>query len=329
MQTSNGQSPGPNDGQTARLLRTPLGRLVLKTPILIASGVFGYGEEYLDVRGFSLDVVGGVVLKGVTLKPRIGNRPPRLFETPCGLLNSIGLENLGVEVLVREKLPALRDINTEVFVNVGGETAEEIIDAARELSRHQELFSALELNLSCPNISQRPVGEDAIVASRIVTAVKRMYALPVFAKLVPNPASIDEVARACEEAGVDGLTVANTLPAMAIDIWARRPLLGNNTGGLSGPAVKPLALFLVHRVRRATSIPIIASGGIASARDVMEFVIAGASACSVGTALFYDPGVCSKIAEGIVDFLFRDAKLKGLSSPRPVASYVGSLVLNQ
>ena len=310
------------------LLATSLGKLELASPIIIASGTFGYGDEYLRVQGFRLDMVGAIVLKGVTVKPRAGNPAPRILETPAGMLNSIGLENIGVEALIEEKLPALQGIVPHVIVNVGGDTPEDVIDAAKALSYRQELFSAIEINVSCPNLDGRPIGEDADTTARVVTSIRKMYRRPIIVKLVPDSASIAETARRCEMAGADALTVANTFPGMAIDVFTRRPMLGNNYGGLSGPAIKPLTLLLVHRVRKAVSIPIIASGGITCARDGIEFIIAGASAISVGTALFYDARVCSRIAEGIVDFLFEDARRRGLDQPRPLRDYVGTLVLN-
>ncbi|HUT03811.1 MAG TPA: dihydroorotate dehydrogenase [bacterium] len=311
------------------LLKTSLGELELTSPIIIASGTFGYGDEYLQVKGFSLDMVGAIVLKGVTLKPKSGNPAPRILETSSGMLNSIGLENIGVEALIQEKLPALQGIDTHVIVNVGGDRPEDVIDAAKALSYRQELFSAIEINVSCPNLNGRPIGEDADTTARVVTSIRKMYRRPIIVKLVPNAASIAETARRCEMAGADALTVANTFPGLAIDVFTRRPMLGNNFGGLSGPAIKPLSLLLVHRVQKAVSIPIIASGGIVCARDALEFTIAGASAISVGTALFYDARVCSRIAEGIVDFLFEDARRRRLDQPQPLRDYVGTLALNK
>ena len=313
----------------ARLLGTPLGRIEMRIPIVIASGVFGYGDEYLRVKGFSLDAVGAIALKGVTIRPRAGNPAPRILETSSGMLNSIGLENVGVKALIEEKLPAIQDINTHVIVNVGGDRPEDLIDAARALSYYQDFFSAIEINISCPNLDGRPIGENPTATSRVVTSIRKMYRISVVVKLVPNAASICEIARVCEKAGADAITIANTFPGMAIDVFTRRPMLGNNFGGLSGPAIKPLALLLVHRVYRAVSIPIIASGGIACARDAVEFIIAGASAISVGTALFYDACVCTRIAEGLLDFLQEDARRGGSDKPRSLKDYVGTLVLNE
>ena len=326
--TESTESTGGSLDNAKDLLKTRLSDLDLKSPIVIASGVFGYGDEYLRVKGFSLDAVGAIALKGVTVKPRAGNPPPRILETSGGMLNSIGLENVGVEALVREKLPPLQELGVHIIVNAGGDRPEDVIDAAKALSYHQHLFSAIEVNVSCPNLDGRPIGENRNAASRVVTAVRKMFRIPIIVKLVPNAASIAEFARVCERAGADALTVANTFPGMAIDVFTRRPMLGNNYGGLSGPAIKPLALLLVHRVRQAVSIPIIASGGIVCARDAVEFIIAGASAISVGTALFYDAHACTRIADGLIDFLFEDARRRALPHPRPLSDYVGTLALN-
>ncbi|MBN2208733.1 MAG: dihydroorotate dehydrogenase [Candidatus Coatesbacteria bacterium] len=311
------------------LLTTKLARLELRTPIVIASGVFGYGDEYLRVKGFSMDLIGAVTLKGVTVKPRRGNRPRRIYETSSGMLNAIGLENVGVKTLVEEKLPALTGLGPHIFVNAGGERPEDVIDTAKALSYNQHLFSAIEVNVSCPNLDGKPIGNDPVTTFRVVSAIRKMYRIPIFVKLVPSAAAITDVARACEQAGADALTVANSFPGMAVDVFTRRPILGHNTGGLSGPAIKPLALLLVHRVRSTVMLPIIASGGIACARDAMEFIIAGATAVSIGTALFYDPRICATVAEGIVDFLFEDARRRGLSHPQPLRDYVGTLTLNE
>jgi len=326
--TESTESTGGSLDNAKELLKTRLSDLDLTSPIVIASGVFGYGDEYLRVKGFSLDAVGAIALKGVTVKPRAGNPPPRILETSAGMLNAIGLENVGVEALVREKLPALQELGVHIIVNAGGDRPEDVIDAARALSYHQHLFSAIEVNVSCPNLDGRPIGENRNATSRVVTSIRKMYRIPIIVKLVPNAASIAEFARVCERAGADALTVANTFPGMAIDVFTRRPMLGNNYGGLSGPAIKPLALLLVHRVRQAVSIPIIASGGIVCARDAMEFIIAGASAISVGTALFYDAHACTRIADGLIDFLFEDARRNALPHPRPLSDYVGTLALN-
>ncbi len=320
---------GGNSETVAKLLRTRLSQLEMRSPIVIASGIFGYGDEYLRVKGFSLDAVGAIALKGVTVKPRTGNPPPRILETSSGMLNSIGLENVGVEALVAEKLPALRELGTHIIVNVGGDRPEDVIDAAKALSYYQDTFSAIEINISCPNLDGSPIGENRNTTARVVTSVRKMYRIPVIVKLVPNAASIAGFARVCEKAGADALTVANSFPGMAIDVFTRRPMLGANFGGLSGPAIKPLSLLLVHLVYQAVSIPIIASGGIACARDAVEFIIAGASAISVGTALFYDAHVCTRIAEGIVDYLIEDASRNALDHPRPLSDYVGTLALNR
>ncbi|MCD6326837.1 dihydroorotate dehydrogenase [bacterium] len=330
MASNNPQNVDFDDrAEALSLLKTSLGSMELKTPIMIASGTFGYGNEYDRIEGFCMDAVAAIALKGITSKPRQGNPTPRIFETPCGMLNSIGLSNVGVEVLINEKLPALADKKAHVIVNVGGETPDDIIDAARALSYHKRLFSAIEINISCPNLQGTPIGQDFHATRRVVTVIRQMYRRnTVIVKLVPNLSLISEMAVVCEEAGADALTVANSFPGMAIDVFERKPILGANFGGLSGPAIKPLSLLLVHRVRRAVSLPIIASGGISCARDAVEFIIAGASAISVGTALFYDARVCSRINEGIVDFLFEDAKRRGLTCPLPLRDYIGTLTLN-
>ena len=224
-----------NKETAANLLTTRLGQLEMRNPIVIASGVFGYGDEYLRVRGFPLDAVGAVALKGVTVKPRTGNPPPRILETSSGMLNSIGLENVGAYALVAEKLPPLQELDTPIIVNVGGDRPEDVIDAAKALSYHQDMFSAIEVNISCPNLDGKPIGENRNTTSRVVTSIRKMYRIPVIVKLVPNAASIADFAVVCERAGADALTVANTFPGMAIDVFTRRPMLGNNYGGLSGP----------------------------------------------------------------------------------------------
>jgi len=312
----------------AQLLAIQIGRLKMTSPIVIASGVFGYGVEYNRVKGFSLDAVGAIALKGVTIKPRAGNPAPRIIETSAGMLNSIGLSNVGVKALIEEKLPALQDIDAHIIVNVGGDRPEDLIDAAKALSYYQDFFSAIEINISCPNLDGRPIAENASATSRVVSSIRKLYRNLVIVKLMPNAASICKIADVCEKAGADALTIANTFPGMAIDVFTRRPMLGANFGGLSGPAIKPLALLLVHHVYQAVSIPIIASGGITCARDAVEFIIAGASAISVGTALFYDARVCTQITCGLLDFLKEDARRTGLDKPRPLKDYIGTLVLN-
>ncbi len=275
------------DGTAADCLRTDVGRVALANPVLTASGTFGSGKEYEDF--VDLAALGGVVTKSVTLQPTRGNPPPRVVETPAGMLNAIGLQNEGLDAFLRDLLPPLRHGARRVIVNIAGRTAEEYIALAKGLDGSG--VDALEVNISCPNVKQGGLafGTQSETAAALVERVRRATDLPLWVKLTPNVTDITAIARAVEAAGADTLTVANTFLGMAIDVETRRPLLANVTGGLSGPAVHPLALRLVWQVRQAVSVPIVGVGGVARARDVIDFLLAGASAVEVGTMNFVEP----------------------------------------
>lgn len=271
-----------------------LGRLQLRNPILAASGTFGYAREMAG----SVDVaaLGGIIPKTVTRQPRIGNRPPRTVETASGMLNAIGLDNDGIEHFIAHHLPYLRSLPTAIIANIAGKTEAEFIEMAGRIGREPGL-SALELNLSCPNVSGGvDFAVDPAVTRRVVAGVRDVCPLPIIAKLTPNVTSIVPIAEAAAEAGADAVSLVNTFIGMAIDWRKRRPILGNVTGGLSGPAIKPLALRLVWQVTRQVRVPVIGIGGIANIDDVMEFLVAGAAAVQIGTANFYDPTVCVRLA---------------------------------
>ncbi|MDI6697393.1 MAG: dihydroorotate dehydrogenase [Candidatus Saccharicenans sp.] len=279
-------------------LSVDLGFLKLKNPVLGASGTFGYGLEFKPF--YDLELLGGFVVKGLYLKPREGNRPPRLVETPAGLINSIGLQGIGVEAFCRDILPELSGLKTAIIVNVCGEEEDEYARVAEYLSRHQGI-AALELNISCPNVREggRCPAQSPEATYRTVKKVKQAVSLPLITKLSPNVTDITAVALAAEEAGTEAISLINTLLAMAIDPETRQPKLGNVMGGLSGPAIKPIALRMVFQVARAVKVPLIGLGGIFSAEDVLEFMMAGASAVQVGTANFVDPDACLNIIRGL------------------------------
>lgn len=275
-------------------LAVSLGRLHLKNPILVASGTFGYAREMAGTVDFSL--LGGVIPKTVTQQPRLGNRPPRTVETPSGMLNAIGLDNDGLEHFIEHHLPYLRSLPTAIIANIAGKSEAEFIDMAAHIGKEPGL-AALELNLSCPNVSGGvDFAIDPAVTRRLVEAVRKVCPLPIIAKLTPNVTNIVPIAAAAAEAGADAVSLVNTFIGMAIDWRKRRPILGNVTGGLSGPAIKPLALRMVWQVAKQVKVPVIGIGGIATIDDVMEFLIAGASAVQIGTANFYDPTVSMRIA---------------------------------
>ncbi len=298
--------------------------LWLNTPLVLLSGCVGFGEEYTRVKGFSNRDAGAVCLKGTTLTPRLGNAPHRVCETPAGMLNAIGLQNPGVDCVVREILPSLDFSETRFIANVSGSTVDEYFEVTRRFD--DSPIDAIEINISCPNVKQGGVafGNDPEMSARVVAACRRATQKPLITKLSPNQTEIADNARRCIEAGSDAFAVINTLIGMAIDVENRVPLIGNNQGGLSGPAIKPIALLKVHQVYqvcRDHGIPIIGQGGVRTAEDALEFLIAGASAVGVGTALFYDPLVCPRINAGITEYLERH----GLAS---VQQLTGSLCLN-
>ncbi|MGQ0658829.1 MAG: dihydroorotate dehydrogenase [Chromatiales bacterium] len=295
------------------------------TPLVLLSGCVGFGEEYTRIVGFSNHDAGAVCLKGTTLDPRLGNAPHRVCETPDGMLNAIGLQNPGARHVVDEILPRLDFRETRYIANVSGSTVEEYEEVTRIFD--DSPIDAIEINISCPNVKEGGVqfGNDPEMSARVVEVCRRVTRKPIITKLSPNQTDIARNARRCIEAGTDAFAVINTIMSMAIDIETRRPVIGNNQGGLSGPAIKPIALLKVHQVyqvSRPYNIPIIGQGGIVSAADAIEFLIAGARAVGIGTALFYDPLVCPKINAGILDYL----KRHNLSN---VTELVGSLTLNE
>jgi dihydroorotate dehydrogenase (NAD+) catalytic subunit len=273
---------------------------------VLLSGCVGFGEEYTRVEGFSNRDAGAVVLKGTTGAPRLGNKPHRVYETSDGMLNAIGLQNPGVERVVSEILPTLDFTETRFIANVCGSTIEEYVEVTRRFD--QSRIDAIEINISCPNIKEGGVqfGNVPEMSARVVAACRQVTRKPIITKLSPNQADIRENARRCIDAGTDAFAVINTVTGMAIDLATRRPVIGNGQGGLSGPAIKPIALLKVREVYEVAGprgIPIIGQGGICNARDALEFIVAGASAVGVGTALFYDPLVCTAINQGIAEYL--------------------------
>lgn len=283
-------------------LEVNLGPLRLKNPVLAASGTFGFGEEYASF--FELEKLGAVVVKGLTLRPRQGNPPPRIAETPAGMLNAIGLQNPGLEAFLERELPRLRSINAAVIVNIAGDTEEEYLTLARELSETNGIL-ALELNLSCPNVKEGGIffGTSADVMTRLIRKVRRVCRLPLIVKLSPNVTDIVELAEAAESSGADILSLINTLKGMVIDVSRRRPLLGNITGGLSGPAIRPVAVRMVYEVYRSVKIPIIGMGGITNLDDALQFFLAGARAVAVGSASFINPYTIPRLISDLQLFM--------------------------
>jgi dihydroorotate dehydrogenase (NAD+) catalytic subunit len=294
---------------TAASLALEFCGLRFASPIVLLSGCVGFGEEYTRVAGFSNRDAGGIVLKGTTREPRLGNPPHRVYETPMGMLNAIGLQNPGVDQVVTKILPGLDFSETRFIANVCGSTIEDYVEVTRRFD--DSPIDAIEINISCPNIKEGGVqfGNYPEMSARVVAACRAVTRKPLITKLSPNQTDIRENARHCIEAGSDALAVINTVTGMAIDVTSRKPIIGNIQGGLSGPAIKPIALLKVHQVyevARRHHVPIIGQGGICSANDALEFLIAGATTVGVGTALFYDPLVCRKINAGIEDYLARN-----------------------
>jgi dihydroorotate dehydrogenase (NAD+) catalytic subunit len=278
-------------------LSVTLNRLRLKNPILVASGTFGYAREMAGAVDFVR--LGGIIPKTVTHEPRKGNAPPRTVETASGMLNAIGLDNDGIDHFIAHHLPYLRTLPTAIIANIAGETAEQFVEMAGKIGKEPGL-AALELNLSCPNVAGGlDFATDPKLTHDIVAEVRKVCLLPIIAKLTPNVTKIVPIAQACADAGADAVSLVNTFVGMAINWRTRKPILGNVTGGLSGPAIKPLALRLVWQVARSVRIPVIGVGGIATIDDVMEFLVAGASAVQIGTANFYDPTVSVRLVEQI------------------------------
>jgi dihydroorotate dehydrogenase (NAD+) catalytic subunit len=279
-------------------LSVNIGALRLANPIIAASGTFGYGVEFAPL--VNLNRLGGIVVKGLSLEPMAGAPAPRLCETPSGMLNAVGLQNIGVRAFVAEKLPILRSYRTAVIANVFGYSVEEYVAVIRILEGAEGL-AAYELNISCPNTAHGGIqfGSDPQMVAEVVAAARRVARRPLWVKLSPNVTDIAAIARAAEDAGADALTVANTYHGMSVDIRTRKPKLGRVTGGLSGPAIRPITLRLVYEASRAVKVPIIGLGGIEKAEDVLEYIIVGATAVQVGTANFSDPAACEKIADGV------------------------------
>lgn len=286
-------------------LRARLGPLHLENPVIAASGTFGFGEEYSSF--LELDRLGALVVKGITLKPRAGNPPPRIVETPAGFLNSIGLQNPGLEVFLEKELPRLRKYRVPVIVNINGETEEEYVILSRELSEAGGI-AALELNVSCPNVQKGGIffGTSTSLLARLVKKVRRACRLPLMVKLSPNVTDIAEMARVAESCGADIISLVNTFKGMVIDINKRKPFLGNITGGLSGPAIRPLAVRMVYEVYQAVQLPIVGMGGIISVDDALQFFLAGAAAVAVGSANFVDPGTIPNLVTGLNQYLERE-----------------------
>jgi len=305
-------------------LHTSFCGMSLNSPIILLSGCVGFGEEYTRIKGFSNAEVGAVCLKGTTLEPRLGNKPHRIAETPNGMLNSIGLQNPGTEAVIDEIMPSLKKNETKFIINISGSSVEEYGEIAKHFDDTD--IDAVEINISCPNVKEGGVafGNDPEMSFRVVEICRKNTTKPIITKLSPNQTDIANNAARCIDAGSDGLAVINTVTGMAVDIKTRKPVIGNNRGGLSGPSIKPIALLRVHQVYQVSkkhNVPIIGQGGIASANDALEFIIAGAATIGVGTALFYDPLVCEKINTGISQYL-SDHKLSN------VGSLVGTLQLN-
>jgi len=290
----------------------------MKNPVMVASGTFGYGEEYAEL--VDLNKLGAIVVKGITLEPQPGNPPPRIVETASGMLNAIGLENVGVERLINEKLPYLCQFETSVIVNIAGKSVDEYVKLAKRLNN---LVEGLEINISCPNVAKGGLqfGQDPTLTYEVINKVRQATNLPLIAKLSPNVTDIKVMAKSAEKAGADAISLINTILGMAIDINSKRPILANITGGLSGPAIKPIALRMVYEVAKTVTIPIIGQGGIMTANDALEFIIAGATAVAVGTVNFVDPTASLKIIDGIENYLIEN-------NIRDINELIGSLICN-
>lgn len=291
-------------------LSVMIGKLRLKNPVMTASGTYGYGEEFAEF--IDLNRLGAIVVKGLSLEPKEGNPPPRIIETPSGMLNSIGLQNIGIERFIKEKMPFLRQFDTKVIVNFFGDSVDEYTEAARILS-DVEGIHGLEMNISCPNkeAGWSIFGTDPSTTYKVVNSVRKVTGLPLIVKLSPNVTDISLMAKVAEDAGADAISLINTITAISIDIRTRRPRLGNITGGLSGPAIRPIAVRMVWEAAKAVRIPIIGMGGIMNYEDAIEFILAGATAIAVGTANFVNPLVTIEIIEGITQYLI-DNNIKNL-----------------
>lgn len=295
---------GKRQDKTAPPLEVEIAGVKFKNPVMTASGTFGYGAEFAKYTDLSR--LGAIVVKGLSLKPRAGNPGPRTVETPCGMLNAIGLQNVGVDAFIKDKLPFLRSVDTRVIANIFGETVDEYAEVAKRLDNCQGV-DVLEVNISCPNVKKGGIvfGTDPAQAHTVVKAVKDAAKLPVITKLSPNVTDIKVMVRAVEDAGTDAISLINTLTGMAIDVEKRRPFLKTATGGLSGPAIRPIAVRLCWEAKKAARVPLIGMGGIMTASDALEFLIAGADAVQIGTASFVDPDTAVKAVDGIADYLKR------------------------
>ncbi|QXE91763.1 dihydroorotate dehydrogenase [Geomonas subterranea] len=279
-----------------------LAGIQMRNPVMTASGTFGYGAEFADY--LDLESIGAMVTKGLSLKPKAGNPTPRIVETPGGMLNAIGLQNVGIDAFIEQKLPYLKNVNTPVIANLYGNTLEEYGEVASRLDGLAGV-AGIEVNISCPNVKQGGIvfGTDPGAAQEVVSLVKRNTSKPLIVKLSPNVTDVVLMAKACADAGADALSLINTLTGMAIDLERRRPVLANVTGGLSGPAIKPVALRMVWQVAKAVKLPLIGIGGIMNGRDALEFILAGATAIQVGTASFLDPSAAQRIAQEMEQYL--------------------------
>lgn len=305
-------------------LKTQFCGLPLNSPIILLSGCVGFGQEYTRIQGFSNADVGAICLKGTTLNPRLGNNPHRVFETPSGMINAIGLQNPGTDAVINDIMPNLDKSETRFIINISGESVKEYGEISKRFDDTD--IDAIEINISCPNVDKGGVafGNDPDMSYRVVDICRKNTSKPLITKLSPNQTDIACSAQRCIDAGTDGLAVINTLMGMAIDTQTRTPIIGNNQGGLSGPAIKPIALLKVHQVYQVSkphNVPIIGQGGITTANDALEFIIAGAATVGIGTALFYDPLICHKINDGISQYLLEH-------NLNTVADLVGRLTLN-
>ena len=304
------------------ILEVKIGKLKMKNPVMTASGTFGYGEEFGAF--FDLNKLGAMTLKGITLNPKKGNLPSRVIETSSGMLNAIGLQNVGVDILIKEKLPQLQKYNTPVIINISGDTIDDYIKITRKLNEVSEniKIGGLEINISCPNVKRGGMlwGTDAKLTYKVVNQIRKISKLPLIAKLSPNVTDIKEIALSAEEAGADAISLINTLAGMVIDIDSLRPKLANIHGGLSGPAIKPVALWMVWQVYQSVKIPIIGIGGIMRAEDAIEFIIAGAKAIQIGTANLVNPQASIEIIEGIQKYLI-DKKINNINE------LIGSMIV--
>ena len=298
--------------------RIRLPGMELKNPVIAASGCFGYGREF--ARFYNISMLGGIAIKSITSDRRFGNETPRIAEAPAGMLNAIGLQNAGVDVVIRDEFPWLETLHTNIIANIAGSTEDEYLDVIKALNDH-DVIKAYELNVSCPNVSHGGMsfGKDPKIVAQLTKKAKEIAKKPIYVKLTPNVDNIVEIAKAAEEAGADGLVLVNTFLATRIDIKTRRPVLANITGGLSGPAIKPLALRIVYDVYKAVKIPIIGVGGIATANDVIEFMMAGATAVQVGAQNLSDPMACKKIVDEL-PFVMKDLGIERLEDIIGVAN---------